>query len=303
MNAPLLVLLAVTGFVAAAPCSFAEDAKTYTIKVKRDPKVGGKSHEHLKMTSEQSQKLTLGGKKLKEESEDLKGELTGIIEVLELSPHKKATKIKFTVEQFSFQKDVDTEQNPLKAGTVIIGTLEADGKEAYSADDKKVEGPAEKVLKSLLDLNPDKENESSDDIVFGTNQPRAVGSEWDVNKAAMLKSLPGDMPFKLTEKDISGKVRFPSVKVIDGKDHCLVRAEVKIIPRELKGMPPSFKASKAVMTVSMEKLAPVDEKLSTPEEKQTFEMALNGTIDSPDGKVLMETFTREERQRESKPVK
>ena len=119
----------------------------------------------------------------------------------------------------------------------------------------------------------------------------------------MIKSLPEDMPFKLTEKDVSGKVSFPSVTMIDGKEYCLIRAVVKLNPREMKAMPATFKSTKAVMTVSMEKLSPVEEKLSTPSEKQIFEMVLNGTIDSPDGgKVLMESFTREERQRESKPV-
>src|SRR5690349_23262503 len=120
MKSSLRSLICVAGLLLALPAA-ADEAKGHHLKLQRDPKPGDKSIEHIKMTSEESVKMTLGGQKLKSTAEDLRGELSGTLEILEVSPHGKAQKIQFTVERFIVQKDVDAETEPFKAGTVIVG--------------------------------------------------------------------------------------------------------------------------------------------------------------------------------------
>ena len=302
MNSPFVAFLIFTGLLLTLPAA-ADEAKSFTLKVSRPPHPGDKSLEHFKMTSEEARKVIMDGKKLKGEAEDVRGEATGILEVLEVSPHGHAQKIKFTVEKFKCQKDVEAEAEPFKAGTVIAGNLGGDGKETFTVDGGEIDATAAKVLKAVLELTKDSETDVTDDIIFRTSQPHAAGSEWEMDKAAIIKSFSKDMPFKLAEKEVSATVKFAAVKMIEGTECAVLRPQAIMKPTVFKGMPEGFKARTAHFKLGGEVTIPLDEKLISPSEKSTLDMSLNGTFDSPNGMVEMEVFSRMERERESKPVK
>src|SRR6185503_18650009 len=106
------------------PCSGAEDAKAYKITLHRPAQVGDITHEHIKLQTNRSMRMTGGdkpleGKLLDEKKEERKAELSGVREALEVSPHGKVLKLKFTVEKFSVQTGTEAAQEPFKAGTIL----------------------------------------------------------------------------------------------------------------------------------------------------------------------------------------
>ena len=302
MKTLLLSLSVAAGFVFPFRAT-AEDAKTYTLKLHRPPAVGDKSHEHFKISSEQSRKISAGKQKLDENAEDFRGDFSGVLEVMEVSPHGKPLKLQFTVESFKCQNGVEAETEPFKAGTVITAKVGKEGKEEFSIPNGKIEETAEKVLKGVMELSKDRENDTTDDIVFGTEKPRAAGSEWAMDNKAMAKSIPADFPFKVTESELSGTVKLAGIKSIDGAEHGILQSKIDMKPSSINGLPPAFKISEVAVKVTAEKLVPLDEKRLSPSDKMKMEMHLNGTVDSPKGKATIEVFARVEKESESKPVK
>jgi hypothetical protein len=302
MKSPLRVLIYASGLILACP-ALADEAKSYVLKLQRDPHAGEKSHESVKVTSEESVEATLGGRKLKSDAEEIRGELSGILEVIEVSPHGKVQKIQFTVEQFTCQKDVDAEEEPFEKGAVITGKLGGDGKEVYTVDGKQVGATAAKVLKAAFELSKDRENDVTDDVIFRTAQPRSPGTEWEMDKEALIKSLPDDVPFKLAVKEVTATVKFDSIKKVDGAECALLRPTATMKPSKITGLPPGFKSNVSSLTISGEMLVPLDEKLIIPSGKTIVEMKLDGTVDSPNGQAEMKIYNRTEKVNASKPVK
>ncbi len=303
MKASLQTILTLAACLAAVSLAPAEDAKTYKITLHRPPTVGTKTRDVFQVKTARAQRLTSDGKVLKETKEELQAELAGVTEPLEVSPHGKIQKVKFTVEKFSVQMDAGAAQEALQAGAVISGALDEKGKPSFTANAGEISPEALKVLMIVFELTPDRPNDPNDDVVFATNQPRTVGSEWEVNKAEMIKSMPADIPFKLTENQISGRVKFPSVKQTAGQDECAVQAEVTMKPTEMTGMPPGFQLAGINLVIGVNGLIPVDEKTVMPFGKASFRMNINGHMDTPNGKVVMEMSESRDKEYKSQLVK
>ena len=295
-------ILFTIALVASESLCHAEGVKTYKLKLERPEVVGNKSRVHVITQFGKSQKMTSGDTVLKENKEELKAEASGVLEILAVSPRGKVQQFKLTLKKFSVQQDAAAPVEPFEAGETIAGALDESGKASFTYDSGPIPAAALKALNELFPLRPDRPNAVADDVVFATEQPRAVGTEWEINKAAALKSAP-ELPFKLTEDEISGKVKFPAVKQIDGKEHCLIEAEIRMKPTQIKGMPPGFQIEKSEMVIRIESPVPVDEKVTTGEDKMTTRGEFLGTGDTPNGKVRVEFNMWQRRERESENVK
>ena len=303
MKVALPIILTLAACFAAVSMAPAEDAQTYKITLHRPPIVGVKTRDVFQVKTARSQRLSSDGKVLKETKEAWQAELSGITEALEVSPHGKIQKVKFTVEKFSMQVDAGAAEVPLQPGTVVSGSLDEKGKPIFTSNLGAIPPAAAKVLTIVLELKQDRPNDSNDDIVFGTRQPRTVGSEWEINKAEMLSSVPSDMPFKIAENQISGRVKFPSVQQTADQKECVVQAEVTIKPTEMTGLPPGFKLAGIELVIGLNGLIPVDEKVVTPFSKATFLMKMSGTLDTPNGPVVMEMTETRDKEYKSQLVK
>ncbi len=302
MRLSLPALLSVAALLSASPCSDAEDARACNIRLHRPRKIGARTHENFKMTVENSQRLSSDGRVVKETKEKIEADLSGLNETVEVSPHGKVQKLKFTVGKSSVRVNSVPVPDAFNAGAVISGMLDGKGKPTFSCTDGELAPTAIKILSILFELTPDRPNDTNDDIAFGTNQPRTVGSEWEINKAETLKSMPPDVPFKLTENQISGRVKFPSVKLIAGKEHYLVQAEVTLKPTAMTGLPPNFKLASLKLTAGMENVVPVDENAVIPSGKASLWKDITGDLDTPKGKLLMEIIERREKEEQSLPA-
>ena len=303
MKTALLPLLTLAACLAAFSPARAQDAKAYKITLHRPPVVGVKTHDVFQVKTERSQRISTGPKVLREMKEVLKADLAGVTEPLEVSPHGKIQKIKFTVEKFSVQVDAGAAVEALQPGSVVSGAIDEKGKPSFSSSAGVIPPAAAKVLAIVFELIPDRPNDTNDDTVFATTQPRAVGSEWEVNKAEMIKSMPADVPFKLAEAQITGRVKFPSVKQTGGQDECVVQADVTMKPTEMTGLPPGFKIGGIDLVVGVNGRIPVDQKAVTPFSQASFRMKVTGQMDSPNGKVDMEMSESRDKEYQSELVK
>jgi len=292
--------------VAALLCplfSSAQEAKTYTIQFERPDKVGEKWREEAKAVIEKSQLVKQGDKVIKEEKRDLRVTLSGEVEVLEVSARGDAMKSKFKVEKFTIQDEESPETQPVKPGTVITATGGEGRKDKFEADGKEITGDAAEALGELIQMKAADDKDMDENAVLGTKTPRAAGSEWEVDRKAFLESLPDDAPFELEPEDVSGKVKFPAVKTVNGIDYCQVQMAVTMKPKELKNMPPGFKPSKINFKISHERLVAVDPALKSPGEKMDQLLEFSGTVKGPAGSVEMSVFQRTIKERKRTELK
>ncbi len=283
----------------------AQEGKKYELKLDRPDKAGDKSHEVLKGTLEKSQKISQGDKTLKEEVGDLKVELSGDQEIVEVSDKGNVKKLTFKVEKFTLKEGEEPEEEPFKPGTVISGTGGTDsGKDKFEVDGKEVKGPAAEALNELLSMNGNKKKQIDEDAIFGTKEARAAGSEWAVDSKAMLESMPGDMPMSIKPEGVQGKVKFPAVKTVDGIECAQFQINISIKPDSIKKMPAGFKLDKVNVKITGERMLPVDPAVPVPAEKMSQQMEFSGTIPGPGGDdVTISVFQRTIKDRTSKPVK
>jgi hypothetical protein len=299
---PLLLSVCAAALIVPFSAS-AQDGKKYQLKLDRPDKAGDKSQEVFSATLEKSQRITQGDTTLKEEVSDVKMELSGEQEVLEVSAQGKVKKLSFKVEKFTLKEEENPVQEPFKPGTVITGTGGEDGKEKFEADGKEIKGRAAEALSEVLSMNGARKKQIDEDAAFGTKEPRAVGSEWDVDAKAFLESMPDDMPLVLKPESVRGKAKFPAVKTINGVECCQFQMSVTMKPESIKGMPPGFKLETVNIKVGGEQMVPVDGALQVPAEKMDQQMEFSGSIPSPAGAVKIAVFNRTVKERTSKPVK
>lgn len=260
----------------------AENEKTYTIKLHQDAKKGDKIHADFKFQQASSQKVMVGTDVVQEQVEELNANGSGILEVLEVSPHHKITKMKLKVEKFVVTNG-DEGSAKLQADSEVIGTLGEGKKVTFTVDGEEPAPDVTKALTMIFEMSPDKEEEITDDEVCLTNQPRAVGSSWDADMKKALKSMPEDIPMEFDAADAKGTVKFPAVKTEQGLECALVQFEVEMKPKALKGVPPQFKLGKSGMKMSLEKLVPLNGTTPALEEKQKMDFSFTGKVPTPDG--------------------
>jgi hypothetical protein len=301
MNLKFTSLLSVALF--ASGSLLLADGKSYTLKLNQDAVKGEKSQDHYKVHSSTTQKVLVGGKVAQEETKEIETEATGVLETMEVSPHHKPTQIKFTVEKF-LHKTNDESGSKLKAGAVIIGQLGEDKKPTFTVDGEEPEADVAEALALIFEMPPDREKEVDEDTVFNTKEPHEVGTTWSANVAAMIASMPEEMPFEVTEDEAKGSVKFSAVKTEQGLECAQVKIEAKMKPKKIKGMPPELKPKRSEVKVTEEKLVPLDGKTPVLSAEQKFDFSFSGTIATPDGQdATIEVGTEVSRGLERKLLK
>jgi len=227
--------------------------------------------------------VVMDDKVVQEKTEKISGKLSGVLEVVETNARKKTTKFKFVVDKMTLQKDDEAESTPLAAGTEILVQRGKDGKIGGLVMGKEVDEDIVKLLDLFFELPKDKEPAIHTDEAFGTDQPHKPGSEWALDIAKVIKSMPEDMPFEVDVDGSSGKMAFPEVKTVDGTECSSVQAKMLLKVKAMKDMAPGMKITKAAVDLSMKGLLPTDPAL--PDFGGTMKMDFNfvGTMATPDG--------------------
>lgn len=281
----------------------AQDAKKYQLLLERPVKAGYKSHEVLSGTLEKSQRISQGDKVVKSDVTELKVEITGVQEILEVSEKGNVKKLSFTVETFTIRSGEDPVKEAFKPGTVIIGSGTDKERETYEVEGKTVDGPAAEALTELISLTGIRKHQPDEDATFDTATPRAAGSEWKLDGQKIIDSLPAETPVNLKPEGITGKAKIAGVKT-SGDLECLdFHINITMKPESMGKMPPGFKLDKAELKLVVEKLVPLAPEAHVPAEKATQQMEINGSIPSAAGELKLAFFNRTVKSRTSKPVK
>ena len=297
------ILAALCAAVMALPSpSLAGETKTYPLKLNRPFKAGQKTHDRFKAVMSKSQRVSQGEKVFKEEATGIRAELSGVTEVREVTPGSKVRRLTFKVEKFTLTAGTAAEVQPFKPGTIIEATGVEDRKKKFEVDGKEVTGPAAEALKEFFSLSGPGKKETDDEAVYGSAGPRAPGSEWDINGKSLLETLT-DAPFVLTEKEVSGTVKFTGVREQAGVPCCELKMEVTMNPSSFKGMPEGFKLSKVDIKSSGVRMVPVAATGIIPAETLEQRVDFTGTFPTGDGPVNLEFTNRSSKERISRPVK
>ena len=297
--APLLSV----AFLFASVSPLLADGKSYVLKLHHDAVKGQKSQDHYKVKSTTSQKVLVAGNVVQEEVKEFETEAIGVRETLEVSPHKKPTQIKFTVEKF-LHKTNEESGSKLKQGAVIIGKLGEEDKETFTVDGEDPDADLAEALALIFEMSPDGEKKIDDDTIFNTKEPHEVGTTWSANVGAIIDSMPEDLPFELEEKDAKGSVKFPAIKTEQGLECAEVVIEANLKPKKIKGMPPELKPKRAEVKVTEERLVPLDGATPTLTAAQKMDFTFSGTMTTPEGgEAKIEVGTVLSRSLESKLLK
>jgi hypothetical protein len=182
----------------------------------------------------------------------------------------------YVVEQLT--KSLNGQQTSLlPAGAKIVATPGAD-KWSYTVNGK---APAKELEADLRHLFGNQISKASDDAIFGSKMPRAIGESWSVDVSAM----PPDDSVSFDVQAASGTSRLVQVNTV-GDVECLeIQAELVIPGVQIKGLPPGTKMLASEMKGYFTGMFPTDHKLPSASQSQEMDMTVKMEVPSPNGIV------------------
>lgn len=165
----------------------------------------------------------------------------------------------------------------LPAGTKIVATPGKD-KWSYTVNGKV---PAKELDAELRHLFGNQISKASDDAIFGSKMPRAIGESWSVDVSAM----PPDDSVTFDAQAASGTTRLVQVRTV-GNVECLeVQAELTIPGVQIKGLPAGTQMLSSEMKAYFTGMFPTDHKLPSASQSQEMDMTVKMQVPSPNGIV------------------
>jgi hypothetical protein len=260
----------------------------YPIQLERDLKPGVAYRVRIEEDTTEHATFTLGGKVVKQDEKTSVLRFVGTRKVLGSG---KRPPSEYVVEELTINLGGKAEPI-LPEGTRIVATPVADQWQ-YRVDDKPVSEEVDKHLGTLFGRNV---SSTSDDDLFGSKVPRAVGESWP----AELSKLSADEEIVFEPQDGSGAVRLVAVRTVDGVECLEVEGSLKIKKLSTPGMPADAKVHRAALNGRFLGLFPTA--LSEPALNTSMEgeMTMQFEVASPKGPVLvdMEMTSRKMRNRE-----
>jgi hypothetical protein len=221
-------------------------AQTYTIRLHRPARVGLRTRETHIANNREIRVVHANGSVASREEQQTRVEFAALAEVLAVNSVFKPTRVRYTVERFE-TSDGTQSTRVLAAGTVIEVNRSASREQSTvtiagtSASEAIREALGEAINLSVNDV--------SEDAVFGTRAPRALGTSWDVNFEALRTEMEQG-PLEIPPDRIQGTVTLADVVNRDHNDPLLdVRSRVNINGARLRSVPEVF--SSMALTIQM----------------------------------------------------
>lgn len=279
MKASVVALLSTALLVSL---SLAEPVK---LKLERPSKVGDKAEIIAKHTATGTQKVTVAGNVVQSRNthENIVLEATG--EVLAVSGRGKATKKKLAVKSLKFSDEKGVEpQELLASGKEVIAELKGD-EVAFTVAGEAADDATAKALKTVIEMSADSGSDSSfdPDAIFNTTVPHAVGEDWDVDIAAMIKGAKVSDPFQFEAAGSSGKSRIEKLAKVEGIDCAMLSGTLDLKLAAVRGMPEGTKLVDGSSKIKFTAPVPLDETKPNLGGKITMKVAINADIPTPDG--------------------
>jgi hypothetical protein len=142
---------------------------------------------------------------------------------------------------------------------------------------------ASQALDLVLNVHP--AGTPSDNKVFGTEKPQAVGATWPIDSAAAAEGA-ASSGLPITKDDIKGESKLVAVKKVDGKDVTEVHAEMTVA--KLAGaMPDGSQITSGSMKAHFAGVFPTDENAQPLSQSQHMELEMKMSVKGPGGAAVL----------------
>lgn len=269
----------------SAPSAAAPTGKTYAIHFGHDRHPGDSVHLVADDENEEHTTAQLEGATAKDTKKNVHVHFDGtdLVEALQPDGHSVLREA-LTVGELWETKDGGPQDALARAGARIELT-----RAAKKADAKvTVEGrAASKMVRDALDALSSLKTHTgpSDNDIFGTTAPQAVGAEWPANVALAEADLAA-RGIVVAPGSLQGSSKLVSVSSDGGVDCLEIESHVRVGSlRSLKDLPPGSTVEDASIDVVFHTSLPVD--ASRVEPRSDMRLTMKGTFEvpSPKGKV------------------
>jgi hypothetical protein len=212
---------------------------------------------------------TVAGGGMQQQQQGQTVKLSGTAKITEVDDDGRPLKLLFKVNSFSQRAQAETALLP--KGEIVLATRGADGKATVKAKNSQLTPQASMALQQLLVgwfLD-----EQYTDALLGTGQPRAVGSSWPLNTAA-IAGIAGAMGTQVTPDNLKGSVGLAAAEDVDGLSCWPVTANVEVSNIKVKMQGRTMTGSGST---TIRALAPVDEK--APLRRVTMDASFSSKLD------------------------
>jgi hypothetical protein len=143
-------------------------------------------------------------------------EFEGIFKVLEVDDRDMEKKVHCTIKRAVLKTDDDKETVLVSEGTEILaaaGPTEKDKDTLERVDGEPLSELAEQLLPKIITFDKGK---ATMDQAFGSDTPRRVGENWEVNKPTLV-AMAKERGMEAAEKDVAGTAKIVSAREVEGE--------------------------------------------------------------------------------------
>lgn len=281
----LVLLLAASGCGGAtstAAASAAPSADKYPILLRREQPAGKAVRIRIKDESKERTVMRVQGNVVSDATSSTLLSFVGTLRNLSPGHDQPA---EYVVEELTRISDGKTAAL-LPAGSKIAANP-VNEKWQYAIEGQTI---SEELGEALHTLFGDDVGGPTDDDLFGSKVPRAIGESWNLDIANFK-----DENVALNPEGASGATRLVSLRKVDGLDCLEVQADLSVPSVTLKGLPAEAKLLEAALSGHFLGLYPTDTKLPALSQGMSMDIRMKMEVQSPNGPVLAEMTRHDER--------
>jgi len=278
--------------LASAPPAAPAPAHTYPIKMHWVSRVGDRTHAIMDDDKREQTTTRMAGQPASKSDKVSHAHLDGTLIVAEVDDHTNARRTEIVVNEL-WQTTGDGAHAVLApAGTHVMVTRAARREDAQVTVNGQ---PASKELREAIDdLMTLSIGGPSDDEVFGTAAPQAVGAEWSVNVAVAQKDLSDK---GIVASSLTGKVKLAGTEHV-GSVECLdIRADLIVSGIEsVADLPQGSIIESGGVEAHMQGLFALDGKLGLLGEQLETSTRMKVRVPTPQGNVQVDVKSVDHRK-------
>ena len=242
------------------------------IVLHRAVKVGDKYHLSSEARSKEAMELSVNGEVVssKSQSKDFSAKIEVDVEVgaVDESGRIKAA----TLQVITLTRSDDGAAESSLLNNVKVEAISTDGAVSYSVDGTLVEYKVAEALE-LFSMVGKGEMSGNNDSMFGTDEPRKPGDEWEVNGSEIAESLSKEGDMDISSESVNGTMKFENLVEIGGVPCQKVSGTITMNLSTFPGLPADAKVSNSTMTMGYVGAFPTDPTLQPVEESLTMQMS------------------------------
>ncbi len=254
---------------------------TYSINLHRPYTAGQRFRLTNDATREETIHGTLGEQLVDHQQHSTTIRITAIVEVLGVTPDRSPAALRYTVESASLS--VDGAQGAFLEPGAVIEVQTAATADAAVVSVNGQPAPAEllRELRTVLTLN---HGSASEDELFGTTTPRAVGETWQPDFSTIASDL-ARRTFLVDPARMTGAMRLVEHRA---DQSLLIEGRVDATGAQLTGGAPGTTTTEGSLSIVTSRVLPIDVAQLALAESQTIELMLTMNVPTGAGTVLMQ---------------